>query len=300
MECLRPGCSFLRHPNLGNNGGTHCCAACKRTGGHGPMCGQISLEENAKKRRRRKRKRTTKTPTTTKATTKATTNATTKASTSTTTTTAYPWPPIAVVKVNGADISPVYFTATKAYFQILNSGTVSSTLNGAGVLVSRGKDGNNVTGMGSASGGMIPIDISANISYTLDISTNSSITNGARIRATNSTNSVFGGSNQGYGADNGFGKGIGGGPGVGWAKSGSGYGAGAGGGYASNFFGGGGGGFDPNVYYNLPRVSGVPADQPSPLQDVPVSDTPLPPTSGNANVVAPGKPGVLFLELTKP
>jgi hypothetical protein len=45
MECTRPGCPFLRHPNLGNNGGTHCCAACKRTGGHGPVCRQISLEE---------------------------------------------------------------------------------------------------------------------------------------------------------------------------------------------------------------------------------------------------------------
>jgi hypothetical protein len=201
---------------------------------------------------------------------------------------------------DGSYIQPVYLAATKAYFQILNSGTVSSRLNGVGVLVSRGRDGNNVTGMGSASGGMIPIDISANISYTLDISTNSSITNGTRIRATNSTNSVFGGSNQGYGADNGFGKGMGGGPGIGWAKSGSGYGAGAGGGYANNFFGGGGGGFDPNVYYNLPRVAGVQGDQPSPLQDVPVNDTPLSPTPGNMTVVAPGKPGVLFLELTKP
>ena len=81
MECLRPGCSFLRHPNLGNNGGTHCCAACKRTGGHGPMCGQISLEENRRKKKKRK-------ATTTKATTAPATTAMTTAPATTAMTTA--------------------------------------------------------------------------------------------------------------------------------------------------------------------------------------------------------------------
>ena len=71
MECSRPGCPLLRHPNPANNGGTHCCAACKRTGGHGPLCRQISLEE-----KKRKKKKTTKaTSTTTKATTAPATTA---------------------------------------------------------------------------------------------------------------------------------------------------------------------------------------------------------------------------------
>ena len=69
MECSRSGCPFLRHPNPANNGGTHCCAACKSTGDHGSLCRQISLEEN-----KRKKKRTTTTgPSTTGPTTKATT-----------------------------------------------------------------------------------------------------------------------------------------------------------------------------------------------------------------------------------
>ena len=65
MQCSRSGCPFLRHPNPANNGGTHCCAACKRTGGHGPMCRQISLEENRRRKKKKKGKATTTTTTTT-------------------------------------------------------------------------------------------------------------------------------------------------------------------------------------------------------------------------------------------
>jgi len=76
MQCSRPGCPLLRHPNPANNGGTHCCAACKRTGGHGPLCRQISLEEKKKKKKGKATTTTTK-ATTTKATTTTTTMVTT-------------------------------------------------------------------------------------------------------------------------------------------------------------------------------------------------------------------------------
>jgi hypothetical protein len=39
--CLRSGCIFLRHSNMKNNGGTHCCYACKRGVGHGPACEKV-------------------------------------------------------------------------------------------------------------------------------------------------------------------------------------------------------------------------------------------------------------------
>jgi len=73
MQCSRSGCPFLRHPNPANNGGTHCCAACKRTGGHGPLCRQISLEEKKKKKKKTTTKATTTTTKATTTTTKATT-----------------------------------------------------------------------------------------------------------------------------------------------------------------------------------------------------------------------------------
>ena len=38
MSCARDGCVFLRNSDLKNNGGTHCCNACKNGGGHGSAC----------------------------------------------------------------------------------------------------------------------------------------------------------------------------------------------------------------------------------------------------------------------
>jgi hypothetical protein len=38
MLCLRDGCHFLRHADNKNNGGTHCCFACKIGNGHEPFC----------------------------------------------------------------------------------------------------------------------------------------------------------------------------------------------------------------------------------------------------------------------
>jgi hypothetical protein len=38
-ECARDGCKFLRHADIKNNGGTHCCLHCKVTSGtHGEFC----------------------------------------------------------------------------------------------------------------------------------------------------------------------------------------------------------------------------------------------------------------------
>jgi len=39
--CLSSQCKFLRHSNKSNNGGTHCCYACKIDNGHGPMCQRL-------------------------------------------------------------------------------------------------------------------------------------------------------------------------------------------------------------------------------------------------------------------
>lgn len=43
LRCERPDCGFLRHSDYSNNGGTHCCHACKSTpigypAQHGPAC----------------------------------------------------------------------------------------------------------------------------------------------------------------------------------------------------------------------------------------------------------------------
>jgi len=38
MKCERPGCHFVKNPNVKNNGGTHCCKACKMRGNHGGAC----------------------------------------------------------------------------------------------------------------------------------------------------------------------------------------------------------------------------------------------------------------------
>ena len=43
------GCGFLKHSDPKNNGGTHCCFACKRQGEHGPMCQRIPAGANAHK-----------------------------------------------------------------------------------------------------------------------------------------------------------------------------------------------------------------------------------------------------------
>jgi hypothetical protein len=241
-------------------------------------------------------------PTTTTTTTQpptTTTTTTTTRPTTTTTTTAYPWPPVAVVQLNGADMLPLYTTATKAYFRILATGCiVSSKLDCTGVLVSIGNDSpdpaSNPSNPGGNSGGMIPITLNANISYFLKLDTNASIENlTTHTTITTEYNNVaFGGTNGSKGADNIFGRGkggdivYGGGP----VFGGSGYGAGGGGGsgYSTIWPSGGGGGFDPNLYYGLTAsISGVP-----------VSDQ-VTKKLGNG-YVGVGKPGVLFLELTKP
>jgi len=37
-KCCNNNCNFLRHTDIKNNGGTHCCKACKEKDKHGPMC----------------------------------------------------------------------------------------------------------------------------------------------------------------------------------------------------------------------------------------------------------------------
>jgi hypothetical protein len=38
-NCERDGCTFAKHANVENNGGTHCCKACKtKEGSHGSAC----------------------------------------------------------------------------------------------------------------------------------------------------------------------------------------------------------------------------------------------------------------------
>lgn len=45
LKCERRGCKFTKHPNMTNNGGTHCCHDCKfKGGGHGKQCKQISID----------------------------------------------------------------------------------------------------------------------------------------------------------------------------------------------------------------------------------------------------------------
>jgi hypothetical protein len=38
IKCERKTCMYLRHINLANNGGSHCCKSCKISGVHGPVC----------------------------------------------------------------------------------------------------------------------------------------------------------------------------------------------------------------------------------------------------------------------
>lgn len=37
-KCETPSCNFKKHPNINNNGGTHCCANCKKNINHGKLC----------------------------------------------------------------------------------------------------------------------------------------------------------------------------------------------------------------------------------------------------------------------
>jgi hypothetical protein len=45
-KCTRPSCLFIRHNNPNNNGGTHCCHACKTQNSHGPLCQRIIFDED--------------------------------------------------------------------------------------------------------------------------------------------------------------------------------------------------------------------------------------------------------------
>jgi hypothetical protein len=47
MGCDRDGCKFLRHVDIKNNGGTHCCLQCKAAGGsHGDFCMKLVAVSN--------------------------------------------------------------------------------------------------------------------------------------------------------------------------------------------------------------------------------------------------------------
>jgi hypothetical protein len=43
IKCTNPICNYKRHLNVNNNGGTHCCAACKLNKGHGPRCARQEI-----------------------------------------------------------------------------------------------------------------------------------------------------------------------------------------------------------------------------------------------------------------
>lgn len=47
-KCARKECKFAVHTNVLNNGGTHCCSACKHNTKHGPACKRKGLKKNAK------------------------------------------------------------------------------------------------------------------------------------------------------------------------------------------------------------------------------------------------------------
>jgi len=42
-KCSSPTCNYKRHLNIKNNGGTHCCNACKLNKGHGPLCAKTQI-----------------------------------------------------------------------------------------------------------------------------------------------------------------------------------------------------------------------------------------------------------------
>ena len=46
MKCNRQSCNFTIHRDKNNNGGTHCCIACKTIAQHGPKCERIYFPDN--------------------------------------------------------------------------------------------------------------------------------------------------------------------------------------------------------------------------------------------------------------
>jgi hypothetical protein len=44
MKCKRPGCIYLRDPEIKNNGGLYCCKSCKLEGTHGRNCKKTALK----------------------------------------------------------------------------------------------------------------------------------------------------------------------------------------------------------------------------------------------------------------
>jgi len=46
-KCENPSCVFKKHTDINNNGGTHCCATCKKTNGnHGHLCSKTNYNVN--------------------------------------------------------------------------------------------------------------------------------------------------------------------------------------------------------------------------------------------------------------
>jgi hypothetical protein len=45
-KCNSENCSFIQHPNINNNNGTHCCIRCKNNNGHGEFCKKIHYDTN--------------------------------------------------------------------------------------------------------------------------------------------------------------------------------------------------------------------------------------------------------------
>ncbi len=126
---------------------------------------------------------------------------------------------------------------------------------------------------------------------------NSSFSYGSTVIDTSGLNVALGGAYNTNGQDNTFGKGKGGAKldGEGVAFSGSGYGGGGGSGTGGAWPSGGGGGFDPNLYYGVsPSIPGVP------ISDQVSKSYPPPLYAGGNQDSGVGKPGVLFLEITRP
>lgn len=42
-KCDRTSCNYTKHTSIDNNGGTHCCRACKIDGAHGPACQRMDF-----------------------------------------------------------------------------------------------------------------------------------------------------------------------------------------------------------------------------------------------------------------
>ena len=45
-KCLKDGCKLEINPDVKNNGGTHCCRACKNKGVHGKFCKRVVFVES--------------------------------------------------------------------------------------------------------------------------------------------------------------------------------------------------------------------------------------------------------------